>query len=76
MLAHLLSQFAAYMLYFSPQILLEGRPEPGAGNSVAIYEIHIVPGYCLGQSPPLEWRFAAHVSLAMTAVFAALLTRV
>uniref|UniRef100_A0A672ZNM9 MAM domain containing 2a n=1 Tax=Sphaeramia orbicularis TaxID=375764 RepID=A0A672ZNM9_9TELE len=29
------------------QILLEGRPEPGPGNSVAIFEIHIVPGYCI-----------------------------
>ena len=32
-----------------PQILLEGRPEHGSGNSVAIFEIHIVPGYCIGQ---------------------------
>lgn len=29
------------------QILLEGQPERGSGNSVAIFEIHIVPGYCL-----------------------------
>uniref|UniRef100_A0A665URR7 MAM domain-containing protein n=1 Tax=Echeneis naucrates TaxID=173247 RepID=A0A665URR7_ECHNA len=29
------------------QILLEGRPELGLGNSVAIFEIHIVPGYCI-----------------------------
>ncbi|XP_074526733.1 MAM domain-containing protein 2a [Halichoeres trimaculatus] len=29
------------------QILLTGRPEQGSGNSVAIFEIHIVPGYCL-----------------------------
>ncbi|XP_060893496.1 MAM domain-containing protein 2a isoform X1 [Labrus mixtus] len=29
------------------QILLSGRPERGAGNSVAIFEIHIVPGYCI-----------------------------
>ncbi|XP_042277633.1 MAM domain-containing protein 2a isoform X1 [Thunnus albacares] len=29
------------------QILLEGRPERGSGNSVAIFEIHIVPGYCI-----------------------------
>ncbi|XP_023253312.1 MAM domain-containing protein 2 isoform X1 [Seriola lalandi dorsalis] len=29
------------------QILLEGRPEPGPGNSVAIFEIHIVHGYCI-----------------------------
>ncbi|XP_030581455.1 MAM domain-containing protein 2a isoform X2 [Archocentrus centrarchus] len=29
------------------QILLEGRPEHGSGNSVAIFEIHIVPGYCI-----------------------------
>ncbi|KAM9393781.1 MAM domain-containing protein 2a [Pholidichthys leucotaenia] len=29
------------------QILLEGRPERGPENSVAIFEIHIVPGYCI-----------------------------
>ncbi|XP_029959960.1 MAM domain-containing protein 2a [Salarias fasciatus] len=29
------------------QILLEGRPARGSGNSVAIFEIHIVPGYCI-----------------------------
>ncbi|KAG7490947.1 MAM domain-containing protein 2 isoform X1 [Solea senegalensis] len=29
------------------QVLLEGRPECGSGNSVAIFEIHIVPGYCI-----------------------------
>ncbi|XP_047446809.1 MAM domain-containing protein 2a [Mugil cephalus] len=29
------------------QILLEGRPERGSGNSVAIFEIHIVLGYCI-----------------------------
>uniref|UniRef100_A0A7N9AT72 MAM domain containing 2a n=1 Tax=Mastacembelus armatus TaxID=205130 RepID=A0A7N9AT72_9TELE len=29
------------------QILLEGRPERGSGNSIAIFEIHIVPGYCI-----------------------------
>lgn len=29
------------------QILLEGRPERGPGNDVAIFEIHIVPGYCI-----------------------------
>ncbi|XP_008282564.1 MAM domain-containing protein 2a [Stegastes partitus] len=29
------------------QILLEGRPQHGSGNSVAIFEIHIVPGYCI-----------------------------
>ncbi|TNN41506.1 MAM domain-containing protein 2 [Liparis tanakae] len=29
------------------RILLEGRPERGSGNSVAIFEIHIVPGYCI-----------------------------
>ncbi|XP_018555189.1 MAM domain-containing protein 2a isoform X1 [Lates calcarifer] len=29
------------------QILLEGRPKNGSGNSVAIFEIHIVPGYCI-----------------------------
>lgn len=28
---------------------MEGRPSKGAGNSVAIFEIHIVPGYCIGQ---------------------------
>lgn len=30
------------------EVLLEGRPERGPGNSVAIFEIHIVPGYCIG----------------------------
>lgn len=34
---------------FLSQILLDGRPEHGSGNSVAIFEIHIVPGYCIGQ---------------------------
>uniref|UniRef100_A0A673W4N4 MAM domain containing 2a n=1 Tax=Salmo trutta TaxID=8032 RepID=A0A673W4N4_SALTR len=29
------------------QLLLEGRPSEEAGNSVAIFEIHIVPGYCI-----------------------------
>ncbi|KAM7417005.1 hypothetical protein PAMA_018877 [Pampus argenteus] len=29
------------------QILLEGRPERGSNSSVAIFEIHIVPGYCI-----------------------------
>ncbi|KAK5870553.1 hypothetical protein PBY51_003492 [Eleginops maclovinus] len=29
------------------QVLLEGRPERGSGNSVAIFEIHIVSGYCI-----------------------------
>ncbi|XP_051806645.1 MAM domain-containing protein 2a [Acanthochromis polyacanthus] len=29
------------------QILLEGQPEKGSENSVAIFEIHIVPGYCI-----------------------------
>ncbi|KAE8291538.1 MAM domain-containing protein 2 MAM domain-containing proteoglycan [Larimichthys crocea] len=29
------------------RILLEGRPGSGFGNSVAIFEIHIVPGYCI-----------------------------
>ncbi|XP_045889985.1 MAM domain-containing protein 2a [Micropterus dolomieu] len=29
------------------QVLLEGRPEHGSGNSVAIFEIHIVTGYCI-----------------------------
>ncbi|XP_071755596.1 MAM domain-containing protein 2a [Centroberyx gerrardi] len=29
------------------QLLLEGQPEHGPGNSVAIFEIHIVPGYCI-----------------------------
>lgn len=37
-------------LCFLLQILLEGRPGSGFGNSVAIFEIHIVPGYCIGQS--------------------------
>lgn len=32
------------MLY---QILLEGQLECGSGNSVAVFEIHIVPGYCI-----------------------------
>lgn len=36
-------------LSLPPQVLLEGRPERGSGNSVAIFEIHIVPGYCIGQ---------------------------
>lgn len=48
------------MFYFS-QILLEGRPKRGSGNSVAIFEIHIVPGYCLGQCQnqikQTEWVF-------------------
>uniref|UniRef100_A0A8D3B3L1 MAM domain containing 2a n=1 Tax=Scophthalmus maximus TaxID=52904 RepID=A0A8D3B3L1_SCOMX len=29
------------------QILLEGRPGRASGNGVAIFEIHIVPGYCI-----------------------------
>uniref|UniRef100_A0A8C5ENY6 MAM domain-containing protein n=1 Tax=Gouania willdenowi TaxID=441366 RepID=A0A8C5ENY6_GOUWI len=29
------------------QILLDGQPEHGPGNSVAVFEIHIVPGYCV-----------------------------
>lgn len=29
------------------QVLLDGRPEPATGSSVAIFEIHIVPGYCI-----------------------------
>uniref|UniRef100_A0A667XSI4 MAM domain containing 2a n=1 Tax=Myripristis murdjan TaxID=586833 RepID=A0A667XSI4_9TELE len=29
------------------QLLLDGQPERGLGNSVAIFEIHIVPGYCI-----------------------------
>ncbi|XP_046872022.1 MAM domain-containing protein 2a isoform X1 [Hypomesus transpacificus] len=29
------------------QILMEARPAEEPGNSVAIFEIHIVPGYCL-----------------------------
>ncbi|KAM6953989.1 MAM domain-containing protein 2a [Aplochiton taeniatus] len=29
------------------QILIEGQPKDEAGNSVAIFEIHIVPGYCI-----------------------------
>ncbi|XP_062273054.1 MAM domain-containing protein 2a [Scomber scombrus] len=29
------------------QILLDGRPERGSSNGVAIFEIHIVPGYCI-----------------------------
>ncbi|KAJ8414963.1 hypothetical protein AAFF_G00024860 [Aldrovandia affinis] len=31
----------------SYKILMEGRPGKGVGNSVAIFEIHIVPGYCV-----------------------------
>ncbi|XP_068594772.1 MAM domain-containing protein 2a [Brachionichthys hirsutus] len=31
----------------SYQVLLEGRPGRGFGNSVAVFEIHIVPGYCI-----------------------------
>ncbi|CAN9512688.1 unnamed protein product [Ophioblennius macclurei] len=29
------------------QILLAGQPDHGSGNSMAIFEIHIVPGYCI-----------------------------
>ncbi|XP_029940563.1 MAM domain-containing protein 2 [Salarias fasciatus] len=29
------------------RIVVEGRPGPAAGSSVAIFEIHISPGYCL-----------------------------
>nr|XP_057926117.1 MAM domain-containing protein 2a isoform X2 [Doryrhamphus excisus] len=29
------------------QILLDGQAERGPSNSVAIFEVHIVPGYCL-----------------------------
>ncbi|XP_031156320.2 MAM domain-containing protein 2a [Sander lucioperca] len=29
------------------QVLLEGRPERDSGNHVAIFEIHIVPGFCI-----------------------------
>ncbi|KAF4074472.1 hypothetical protein AMELA_G00239680 [Ameiurus melas] len=29
------------------QILLDARPNKGAGNSIAIFEIHIIPGYCI-----------------------------
>ncbi|XP_053181592.1 MAM domain-containing protein 2a [Scomber japonicus] len=29
------------------QILLDGRPERGSNNGVAIFEIHIVPGFCI-----------------------------
>uniref|UniRef100_UPI0037E988B7 MAM domain-containing protein 2a n=1 Tax=Semicossyphus pulcher TaxID=241346 RepID=UPI0037E988B7 len=32
---------------YSYKILLSGQPERGSGNSVAIFEIDIVPGYCL-----------------------------
>ncbi|XP_036383840.1 MAM domain-containing protein 2a [Megalops cyprinoides] len=31
----------------SYKILMEGRPGQETGNSVAIFEIHIVPGYCI-----------------------------
>ncbi|XP_056602993.1 MAM domain-containing protein 2-like isoform X4 [Triplophysa dalaica] len=29
------------------QLLFEGKPSRGIGNSVAIFEIHIIPGYCV-----------------------------
>uniref|UniRef100_H3DMT5 MAM domain containing 2 n=1 Tax=Tetraodon nigroviridis TaxID=99883 RepID=H3DMT5_TETNG len=31
----------------SYKIIIEGKPGQSAGSSVAIFEIHIVPGYCL-----------------------------
>ncbi|XP_018615486.2 MAM domain-containing protein 2a isoform X2 [Scleropages formosus] len=31
----------------SYKILIEGRPSKEAGSSVAIFEIHVVPGYCI-----------------------------
>ncbi|KAG5841246.1 hypothetical protein ANANG_G00197510 [Anguilla anguilla] len=31
----------------SYKVLMEGRPGKGEGKSVAIFEIHIVPGYCI-----------------------------
>lgn len=35
----------------SVQIVVEGKPGRSAGSSVAIFEIHITPGYCLGEVP-------------------------
>ncbi|XP_030647650.1 MAM domain-containing protein 2a, partial [Chanos chanos] len=29
------------------QLLIDGQPSKGVGNSIAIFEIHIVPGYCI-----------------------------
>ncbi|XP_036454876.1 MAM domain-containing protein 2a isoform X1 [Colossoma macropomum] len=29
------------------QLLMEAQPNQGPGNSIAIFEIHIIPGYCL-----------------------------
>ncbi|XP_032395926.1 MAM domain-containing protein 2 [Etheostoma spectabile] len=29
------------------RVVIEGKPGQSAGNSVAIFEIHIIPGYCL-----------------------------
>lgn len=32
------------------QLLFEAKPRRGMGNSVALFEIHIIPGYCIGKS--------------------------
>ncbi|XP_016428774.1 MAM domain-containing protein 2a [Sinocyclocheilus rhinocerous] len=32
------------------QLLFEAKPSRAMGNSVALFEIHIIPGYCLGKS--------------------------
>ncbi|GAA6097533.1 MAM domain-containing protein 2a isoform X2 [Tachysurus ichikawai] len=29
------------------QLLMDARPNKGQGNSIAIFEIHIIPGYCI-----------------------------
>ncbi|TMS03670.1 MAM domain-containing protein 2 [Larimichthys crocea] len=42
------------------RILLEGRPGSGFGNSVAIFEIHIVPGYCIGHHMYVDSVYAKH----------------
>ncbi|KAK2845655.1 hypothetical protein Q7C36_010509 [Tachysurus vachellii] len=31
----------------SYQLLMDARPNKGKGNSIAIFEIHIIPGYCI-----------------------------
>lgn len=38
------------LFIFDIQLLFEGKPSRGMGNSVAIFEIHIIPGYCIGRS--------------------------
>ncbi|KAF0033316.1 hypothetical protein F2P81_013382 [Scophthalmus maximus] len=42
------------------QILLEGRPGRASGNGVAIFEIHIVPGYCIGHYMYVDSVYAKH----------------